>query len=292
MEAHDVATPAGTLHLRRVNGGGHVPTLFLHGSTLPASVALATPLDGASYLDLHAAAGRDAWCLDFRGFGRSFRPAGTGPVTFTPDAVDDLSAAVDHVLAATGAAAIDLVGWSWGSTVAATFATRGDARLRRLALLAPQWLRDTPSPLLKNPAVMAHAYRTVGADTVAERWVGSLPSAVAQVVAVKGWDAALKAALADPAAGAGEAPNGPLVEIAERWSAGRPVYDPKAIGVPVRIIVGADDPETPPRTVRKLFAELADHPDAQYLEIAGATHFVPLEPKRTAVVDFVAAYLG
>ncbi|SMF37081.1 Lysophospholipase, alpha-beta hydrolase superfamily [Tistlia consotensis] len=301
MLATDIAAPTGrpgeTLHLRRVDGGGggdgRPPVLFLHGSTVPASVAFASRFDGLSFLELAAAQGLDAWSLDFRGFGRSFRPDGsTGPVTSTGDAVSDVEASVAHILAETGATQLDLVGWSWGATVAGSFAAGRSPRLRRLVLIAPQWLRDTPSPLLKDPAVLESGYRAVVPEAVAARWIGGLPEQLADQVTRNGWDRILAAALAEEASGAGLAPNGPLREIHRNWSGGLPVYAPRLIEVPVRVLVGSDDRETPPPTVRGLFAELVRHPDAQLLEISGASHFVPLEPKREQVVHFIAGFLG
>lgn len=287
-ERHDVPAATGsageTLHLVRVRGEGP-PLLFLHGSTVPASVAFATRFDGASMLDLAAAAGFDAWCLDFRGFGRSYRPPRDGgPVTFTKDAVEDVRRAIDHLRRVTGAARVHLLGWSWGATVAGRYAVENAADLDRLVLVAPQWLRDTPSPLLRDPAVLEQAYRGVRPDALVERWTATLPPSTRAALVADGWVETFRAALADPASGAHESPNGPLVEIARNWSSGLPVWDPARLATPVTVVVGDADVETPPRTVRGLLDALSGHPDLRYVEVAGATHFLPVEPARRVLL--------
>jgi pimeloyl-ACP methyl ester carboxylesterase len=124
------------------------------------------------------------------------------------------------------------------------------------------------------------------------RWLSRLPETAADEIRQAGWDKSLRDALSDPDKGGLEAPNGPLVEIAERWSKGSPLYDPKEIQVPVCVIVGTNDTETPPANVRRLYAELTDHPAALYVEIAGASHFVPIEPKRQRIVEFASTFLA
>src|SRR3546814_14778387 len=80
------------------------------------------------------------------------------PVADTAQAPEDVDAAIAFIRNETGAPSIDLVGWSWGATIAAACAAGGGA-VNRLVLHAPQWLRDTPSPLV-TPQTMAEPYRT------------------------------------------------------------------------------------------------------------------------------------
>lgn len=278
--------------MRRAYGGSSVPILFLHGSTLPASLALCARFDQISFLELTANHGVDCWCLDFRGYGLSWRPERTnGPVTFTPDAIADLRLAIKHILAETGASEIDIVGWSWGATVAAAYAAQSPTPLRRLVLVAPQWLRETRSALLADPIVLSTAYRNVSGQAVVSRWLSQLEEAQAETLRSSGWASVLSDALANPDNGAGEAPNGPLVEIADCWSQGRPVYDPRDIKVPVLLIVGSHDKETPPINVQRLRASFADEHHCHYVVLPRASHFVPIEPMRVELIAELEKFL-
>src|SRR3546814_13586830 len=83
-------------------------------------------LDNLSWMDDLAVTGRDVWCLDLSGYGRSDKPVprrlenGTEvPVTDTEEALADLAACISYVLSQSEADQIDLIGWSWGATISA-----------------------------------------------------------------------------------------------------------------------------------------------------------------------------
>src|SRR3546814_574208 len=171
----DSENAAHALHLLRAHPAdrdGRAPVLLLHGSTLPGSIAYTLRFDGRSWLDDLAQRGRDVWSLDIRGYGGSWHPEDSGdrpcaPVADTAQALEDVDAAIAFIRNETGAPSIDLVGWSWGATIAAACAAGGGA-VNRLVLHAPQWLRDTPSPLV-TPQTMAEPYRTVDIPAFVER---------------------------------------------------------------------------------------------------------------------------
>jgi pimeloyl-ACP methyl ester carboxylesterase len=74
---------------------------------------------GPSLVETLAARGLEVWTVDFRGQGRSIRARGTNRYGMADLAVDDLGAAIDHVLAhtQTGARTVDLVGASLGAAL-------------------------------------------------------------------------------------------------------------------------------------------------------------------------------
>jgi len=100
--------------------------LFIHGATYPAETSFDLPIEGESMMDLFARAGFDVFLVDVRGYGRSTRPpemdqapeAGA-PVATSEQAGTDLGAAVDYVLALRRIPKLDLMGWSWGTSIAA-----------------------------------------------------------------------------------------------------------------------------------------------------------------------------
>ncbi|RYE02904.1 MAG: alpha/beta fold hydrolase [Sphingomonadales bacterium] len=281
------------LHLLRVRPAAQQqprPVLLLHGSTLPGSIAYTLAFGGQSWLDDLASRGHDAWALDFRGYGESWRPVDDGarpcaPVADTDQAVEDLAAAIDFIRRATGADAVDIVGWSWGATVAATYAARGGA-LGRLVLHAPQWLRDTPSPMV-TPQTLSEPYRTVDVPVFVDRWLGRIDPAAR--AALGGWKEELERTLAahEPIS----VPNGSARDIATYWMAGRPGYDPAGITAPTLVVVGSADTDTPPALAREVFDRLGTQ-SRLYAEIPDGTHFTVFEPARAALFRTAAAFLA
>src|SRR3546814_4531239 len=63
-------------------------------------------------------------------------------------------------------------------------------------LHAPQWLRDTPSPLV-TPQTMAEPYRTVDIPAFVERWLGRVPPEARATL--EQWRETLEHALAESA---------------------------------------------------------------------------------------------
>lgn len=284
---------AHSLHLLRASGrslAAGCPVLLLHGSTLPGSIAFAIAFDGSSWLDDLARRGFDVWTLDIRGYGGSWKPdAGEirpcEPVADTRQAVDDVATAISFICATSGATTIDLVGWSWGATVAATFVA-GGGECRRLVLHAPQWLRDTPSPMV-TAQTMTEPYRTVDGAVFVERWLARVaPAARPQM---ESWRQALEQALADHTPII--VPNGSARDIAKHWMAGVPGFDPAAITVPTLVVVGAADTDTSPALAREVFARLGGLENL-YVEIPDGTHFTLFEPARDDLFCTIGAFLA
>src|SRR6516165_11848889 len=126
--------------------------LFVHGATYPAHTSFDLKLDGMSWMDYIAARGYDVYLLDLRGYGRSTRPKemdeapeANPPIVRGTAAVKDISAVVDFILARHGIARLNLLGWSWGTTLMATYTTQNPGKVERLVLYAPAWIRTTPS---------------------------------------------------------------------------------------------------------------------------------------------------
>src|SRR4029077_5687537 len=103
--------------------------LYVHGPTYPSETAFDLPLDGFSWMDYIACQGWDVYLVDLRGYGQSTRPlemaappAENRPIVPTEVAVRDVSSAVEHVLTRRGIAQINLLGWSWGTSIMGTYA--------------------------------------------------------------------------------------------------------------------------------------------------------------------------
>jgi len=293
IEHYAATGDEGALHLLRARPAApsrHPPVLLLHGSTLPASIAYTIAFAGQSWLGDLAGRGFDAWALDFRGYGDSWKPKDSGErpcaaVADTDQAVADIAAAIAFIKAETGADQVDLVGWSWGATVAATYAARGGA-LGRLVLHAPQWLRDTPSPMV-TPQTMSEPYRSVDIPMFVERWLGRVDAGTRALLGA--WKDELERTLMAHAPIS--VPNGSARDIAEYWMAGRPGYDPARIAVPTLVVVGGADTDTPPELAYEVFDRLGTAAKF-YAQIPGGTHFTVFEPARAELFRTTAAFLA
>jgi len=286
----DAEHPLYLLRAAPEKATGKRPALLLHGSTLPGSIAYTIPFGGQSWLGDLAARGVDAWVLDVRGYGKSWAPEDRGgrpcmPVADTTQAVEDVAIAIAFIKRVAGAEAVDLIGWSWGATVAAAYAA-GGGDVGRMVLHAPQWLRDTPSPMV-NEQSLNEPYRGVDTAAFVARWLERVDPASREKMEY--WRSTFEAALAveQPI----RVPNGSARDIAMQWMAGKPAYDPAAITAPTLVIVGAADTDTPPALARAVFDRLGSV-EKLYVEVPLGTHFTPFEPARADLFRTTAAFLA
>ena len=115
--------------------------LFVHGATYPASTAFDLPLAGASWMDYIASRGYDVYLLDLRGYGRSSRPKemaekpeANGPIVRGDTAVSDIGSVVDFILRRRNISRLNLLGWSWGTTLMATYTIEHAETVERVLL--------------------------------------------------------------------------------------------------------------------------------------------------------------
>ena len=274
--------------------------LFVHGATYPAHTAFDLPLGGMSWMDYMAARGYDVYAVDLRGYGRSTRPkemdepAEKNPPLTTGDAaVRDISAAVDHIRARRGAKKINLVGWSWGTTLMATYAAANPDKVNRLVLYAPQWIRTTPSQVQAGPTL--GAYRVVKKEDTLKRWLTGVPAPKQQGLIPTGWwEQWATATFATDPKGGGQtlrAPNGIIKDSRESWAAGKAYYDPAKIAVPVLIALGEWDNDTPPYMAQTLFPLLVNAPSKRMVMVGEATHTMVMERNRLQLFAAVQAFL-
>src|SRR5260370_5292828 len=155
--------------------------LYVHGATYPASTAFDLQLGGMSWMDYIAARGYDVYLLDLRGYGKSTRPKemdvppeANAPIVRGETAVRDIGAAVDFILKRRGIPRLNLLGWSWGTTLMATYTNQNASKGERLVLYAPAWIRQTPALVQAGPGKLG-AYRMGNCDQARERWYTGVP---------------------------------------------------------------------------------------------------------------------
>lgn len=315
------------IHLRRkclspeMHRSNRAVTVFVHGATFSGVSAFDAPLRGGSWLDFAATHDHDAYAIDIRGYGLSSRPsinAEAGwtdrPHARTSEAILDLSAAIDFVLARTGAESVNLVGWSWGTAICGGYTSMNNAKVRRLVAYAPLWTMQ-PSLGTELPLSIAakmwmsalgplfastlSSHRKVTFDDARRRWFRGVDASTAEVLCpedeVKAWWA--HALTTDPV-GASQmppvlrAPNGVLADLAEYWAVGIPTYEPKSIKVPVLLILGEWDVDTPPGMAGELFRRLTEAPYKRLEVLGNGTHSMCLEVSRFELYRRVEHFLS
>jgi pimeloyl-ACP methyl ester carboxylesterase len=278
--------------------------LFVHGATYPADCSFDLKLDGTSWMEYIAARGYDVYLLDLRGYGKSTRPKemaerpdANGPIVRGDTAVKDIAAVVDFILKRRNIPRLDLMGWSWGTTLMATYATQNPTKVERLVLYAPVWIRRTPSLVQAGPGPLG-AYRVVTREQARRRWYTGVPENKKADLIPTGWfDAWADATWATDPEGAKadppviRAPNGVVADGIDFFGAGKPYYDPAKISVPTLLVDAEWDSDAPPYMAQTLFPLLVNASGKRYVELAEGTHTIMMEKNRLKLFEAVQAFL-
>jgi pimeloyl-ACP methyl ester carboxylesterase len=278
--------------------------LFVHGATYPAETAFDLKLDGLSWMEYIASRGYDVYLLDVRGYGKSTRPKEMGedakanpPIVRGDTAVKDIGTVVDFILARRNIPRLNLLGWSWGTTLMATYTVQNNAKVERLVLYAPSWIRQTPSLVQTGPGPTP-AYRMVSRDAALGRWMTGVPEDKKASLIPAGWfDAWADATFASDPDGAKmnppvlRAPNGVVQDGLDFFGAGKPYYDPSQIKAPTMLVLAEWDRDTPPYMAQTLFPLLVNSPGKRFVMLAEGTHTIVMEKNRLNLFQAVQAFL-
>lgn len=277
--------------------------LFIHGATYPAETSFDLPIEGVSLMDLIAQQGYDVFLIDVRGYGGSTHPAemeqpptANKPLSTSIDAAKDLGAAVDYVLKTRNIPKLDLIGWSWGTSIAGSYTSQHNWKINRLILYAPAWVWQPPMGPTDAPIP---AYRLVSKDAAKARWLkGVSEDKLATLIPAGVFDAWWDATLATDPIGSKmsppmlRAPNGVLEEFANYWRAGRPYYDPSKITVPTFLIHAEWDADLPSSQAQTYFKQLTNVPYKRFVELGEGTHTVILEKNRMQFFREIMGFLS
>jgi pimeloyl-ACP methyl ester carboxylesterase len=277
--------------------------LYVHGATYPSETAFDLSLNGLSWMEYIARHGYDVYLVDVRGYGRSTRPpemdhpaSEHDPIVRTDVAVRDLGSAVDFILKRRGVEKIDLLGWSWGTSIVGWYTAQHNDKVNRLVLYAPQWVRTVPA--LTDAGGKLGAYRGVSREAAKARWLTGVPEAKKADLIPAGWyEAWADATFATDPVGARQnppvlrAPNGVVQDGREYWGAGKPLYDPAEIRVPTFLAHAEWDADLPSTMLHAYFAKLVNAPYKRYVEIGEGTHTVIMEKNRMQLFEAVQQFL-
>jgi pimeloyl-ACP methyl ester carboxylesterase len=276
--------------------------IMIHGATFPGSSTFDLPVADKSWMDYMAERGFDVYALDLPGYGRSTRPAAMDlppdqnpPFMRGTEAVKAIGAVVDHVLKRRGVEKVSLIGHSWGATLSATYATENQAKVERLALYAPIWLRTTASPT-QVPGKLG-AYRVVSREQTQARWLSGVPEEKKASLVPAGWfDMWANATFATDPKGEGKtlrAPNGVVLDNLEYFGATPPkaYWEPTKITSPVLLVLGEWDRDAPPYMAQALYPLLTNAAWKRHVVLSEGTHFMVMEKNRILLIRTVQQFL-
>jgi len=287
--------------MREFPGGKIV--LYVHGATYPAETAFDLRLNGLSWMDYIAQHGYDVYLVDVRGYGKSTRPlemerpaADNAPIVRTETAVKDVASAVEFIRKRRGVEKVNLLGWSWGTTIMGWYTAQNNDKVNKLVLYAPGWVRNAPSLTDKGGGL--GAYRTVTKADAKARWLTGVPEDKKATLIPAGWyEAWADATFATDPVGAKQsppvlrAPNGVILDGREYWSAGKPLYNPGDIRVPTFLAHAEWDHDLPSYMLYAYFEKLTSAPYKRYVQIGEGTHTVIMEKNRMQLFQAVQQFL-
>jgi pimeloyl-ACP methyl ester carboxylesterase len=287
----------------RSNYSGDKMLLFVHGSTYPAETAFDLQLNGLSWMDYIAQHGYDVYLVDVRGYGRSTRPSqmdqppeSNAPFANTATAARDVGNVVDFMRQRRGVQKVNLLGWSWGTSIMGVYTSQNNDKVNKLVLYAPQWVRNTAS--LTDTGGKLGAYRSVSMASAKQRWLTGVPADKQPELIPPGWfEAWAKETIATDPVGSRQnppvlrAPNGTQQDTRETWGAGKPLYDPGLIRVPTFLAHAEWDADLPSYMLYAYFEKLTNAPYKRYVQIGEGTHTVIMEKNRMQLFQAVQQFL-
>jgi pimeloyl-ACP methyl ester carboxylesterase len=276
--------------------------LYVHGSTYPAETTFDFPVDGFSWMDYIARRGYDVYLVDVRGYGKSTRPpemeeppGRNPPLVQTATALEDVAAAVGFIRKRRGVDKINLIGWSWGTTLMGWYTAANNDKVHKLVLYAPQWVSRHPAQPKED---VQGAYRIVTRAAAKRSWLYGVPAGQRPALVPNGlFEPWADATFATDPIGSRQfppvlrAPNGTKYDARRYWMAGKAMYDPSMIAVPTLLVHAEWDAELPSYMLNAYLAKLTRAPYKRYVEIGEGTHFLMLEKNRLQLFGVVQQFL-
>jgi pimeloyl-ACP methyl ester carboxylesterase len=276
--------------------------IYVHGTTQASETTFDLPLDGFSWMDYVAARGYDVYLVDLRGYGRSSRPvemeqpaADNPAIVRTGTASKDLGSAVDHILARRKLHSLDIIGWSWGATIAGAYAADHQDKVKRLVLYAPQWVRKGGT--IGGPGVLG-AYQIWTVQQARDRLQAGTPEGKKDELFPQTWFRlwATGELATDPAGAAlnppvVRTPNGSVQDMRDYWYAGKPYWNPTQVTAPTLVVRGEWDEVLTLADALGVFNALSNAPLKRMVVVGAGSHMMLIEKNREQLFREVQLFL-
>lgn len=275
--------------------------LLLEPFSVPSAEAFDVP--GYSWMEELAKEGYDAWALDFRGFGKSTRPAAmekppleNPPVVQATDAIKDVEAAVEYIRKTRKIDRVNIIGWSWGGVVAGMYAAGHPEKVNKLVLYGAMHGFSLPSmvkPLEEGPGVLKSklpSYQLVTFDMIIHHWHMMMKNH--DLASKEAFEAVGKVFMGSDPTSVSRQPNsirrpmGPLIDLYYIWS-NKPIFDAARIKASVLLIRGDADLFAD----ATFFDKLTGAARKKEVIIKDATHWVLYEKNRHQLLSETAHFL-
>ncbi|QDV08791.1 Proline iminopeptidase [Planctomycetes bacterium Poly30] len=243
--------------------------LFLHGGTWSGRPDFDLQFEDYSTMESFARKGWDTFAVDARGYGQSTNPEGEN-WSEAADVVKDLRVVVERICELRSVEEVSLVGWSWGSQVAALFAQEHPELVSRVVLYGTRWQPLEYEYELPDERLRISTLEDAKSDFVEGCFDPKLVDVYARA-----------AIAADP-----DSPNG----VFRDYYANLPLIDPEKLLAPTLVIAGEHEASHSIGDMSALFEALPST-DKQLAVIPGGGHAVHLEKGRYRWRSTVLAFL-
>jgi pimeloyl-ACP methyl ester carboxylesterase len=271
--------------------------VYVHGATFSSDLSVFYKFDKRSWADALTEASFNTWGFDFVGYGRSSRydKDSASPRGRVVEAALQLESVMDHIYRLNGGKQIHLVAHSWGTLVAARYASEHPGKVKSLVLFGPPVVRDATDNEGSGDIEVAPSHHLVSALAQYRRFIEDVPRAEPQVLSEVHFEAWSQAWLQTDAEAKSRAPAavllpfGPIADLVALWS-GEWLFDAARIKTPTLLVRGDWDSVCDDNDAARLLSQLGAV-DKTDLKIPRATHLMHLELQRCVLHSALNMFL-